>query len=111
MQLCNRFGTGLNDWDGYEDVLSNSWQGQLHLFEVPFYYIEYGIAQLGAIGIWKNSKLHYDKAINDYKSALSLGYTKTIPEIYKMGGVRFDFSNQYIKELSDFVWNEIQKLK
>ena len=111
VQLCNRFGTGLTDWDGYEDVLSNSWQGQLHLFEVPFYYIEYGIAQLGAIGIWKNSKLHYDKAINDYKSALSLGYTKTIPEIYKMGGVRFDFSNQYIKELSDFVWNEIQKLK
>ena len=111
VKLCNRFGTGLTDWDGYEDVLYNSWQGQLHLFEVPFYYIEYGIAQLGAIGIWKNSKLDYNKAINDYKSALSLGYTKSIPEIYKTGGVSFDFSNKYIKELSDFVWSEIQKFK
>ena len=111
VKLCNRFGTGLTDWGGYEDVLSNSWQGQLHLFEVPFYYIEYGIAQLGAIGIWKNSKLDYKKAINDYKSALSLGYTKSIPEIYKTGGVSFDFSNKYIKELSDFVWSEIQKFK
>ncbi len=111
ISLCDRFGTGMVDWDGYEDVLSHSWQGQLHLFEVPFYYIEYGIAQLGAIGIWKNSKVNFQDAIKNYKSALSLGYTASIPEIYEKASVKFDFSNNYVQELSDFIWNEIQNYK
>ncbi|MDG1841520.1 MAG: M3 family oligoendopeptidase [Crocinitomicaceae bacterium] len=109
LELSNRFGTGLVDWSGHEDSLKHSWQGQLHLFEVPFYYIEYGIAQLGAIGIWRNSKLNLKEALAKYKHALSLGYTSTIPEIYSTAGVRFDFTNDYIKELADFIWSEIQK--
>lgn len=76
-------------------------------FEVPFYYIEYGIAQLGAIAIWKNYKENPTKAIEDYENALKLAYTKTIPEIYEEAGIRFDFKKDYIKELMDFVKKEM----
>ena len=79
MDLNHRFGTGLVDWTGYEKTLSSSWQRQMHLFEVPFYYIEYGIAQLGAIGVWKNSRRDFKQAVADYRTALSLGYTKSMP--------------------------------
>jgi oligoendopeptidase F len=74
---------------------------------VPFYYIEYGIAQLGAIAVWRNYKQNKAKAIEDYKNALSLGYTKTIPEVYTTAGVQFDFSAPYVKELMDFLSKEI----
>lgn len=109
-RLNSEYGTGLTDWTGYEEVRDNSWQRQMHLFEVPFYYIEYGIAQLGAIGVWKNSMENYDKAIHDYKEALKLGYTKTIPEIYQTAGVEFRFDQEYIKTLADFVKVELDKL-
>jgi oligoendopeptidase F len=78
----------------------------MHLFEVPFYYIEYGIAQLGALGVWKNSMTNFPKAIEDYKNALQLGYTKTIPEIYATAGIKFDFTESYLAELADFVRKE-----
>lgn len=111
VQISKEYGTGLTDWTGYEDMLTTSWQRQLHLFEVPFYYIEYGIAQLGALGVWKNSMTNFPQAIEDYKSALRLGYTRTIPEIYKTANIRFDFTADYLKELADFVQNELNKLK
>lgn len=109
-RLNQEYGTGLTDWTGYEEVRDNSWQRQMHLFEVPFYYIEYGIAQLGAIGVWKNSLVDYDKAINDYKEALKLGYTKSIPEIYATAGVEFRFDQAYIKTLADFVKERLDQL-
>ena len=109
-KINTAFGTGITDWTGYEEGKKWSWQRQLHLFEVPFYYIEYGIAQLGAIGIWKNYKENPTKAISDYKAALAIGYTKTIPEIYKTANITFDFSGDYIKELADFITNEINAL-
>jgi oligoendopeptidase F len=108
--LCNEFGTGIINMDGLTDNLKRSWQPQLHLFEVPFYYIEYGMAQLGAIALWRNYKLNPSKALQDYKNALALGYTKTIPEIYKTAGIKFDFSSEYIKELADFVQKEYELL-
>lgn len=108
--LCNEFGTGVINMDGLTDNLKRSWQPQLHLFEVPFYYIEYGMAQLGAIAVWRNYKLNPSKALQDYKNALALGYTKTIPEIYKTAGIKFDFSSEYIKELADFVQKEYELL-
>ena len=98
------------DWSGLEDVLDNLWQRQLHIFEVPFYYIEYGMAQLGAIAVWRNFKKNKELAINDYLKALSLGYTKTIGDIYKTAGVRFDFTQAYIKELSAFVNDQLKAL-
>lgn len=106
-QILEDYGTGVTDWSGYESVRENTWQRQLHLFEVPFYYIEYGMAQLGALAVWKNSKSNFKKAIEDYKNALSLGYTKSIPEIYKTAGVTFDFSRENIKKLAEFINEEL----
>jgi oligoendopeptidase F len=108
--LSADFGTGLVDWTGFEDQVATSWQRQLHLFEVPFYYIEYGIAQLGALGVWMNAKQNHDKAINDYKAALKLGYTRSIPDIYATAGVKFDFSASHLRSLIDFVKLELDLL-
>ena len=109
-KLSRRFGTGLTDWSGYEETRDYSWQRQMHLFEVPFYYIEYGIAQLGALAIWKNSQSDYPKTIENFKSALSLGYSKSITEIYKTAGITFDFSYQNVSTLANFVSIELKKL-
>ena len=111
MQIMKDFGTGVVNYDGLENNLKRRWQAQLHLFEVPFYYIEYGFAQLGAIAVWRNYKKDPKKAIEHYKAALALGYTKTIPEIYKAAGIEFNFSPGYVKELAEFVkaeYNAIQ---
>ncbi len=105
--LSKEYGTGLTDWSGFEDQINTSWQRQLHLFEVPFYYIEYGIAQLGALGIWKNSIENYPKTIQDYKAALSLGYSKSIPEIYKTANIKFDFSSDHLTSLINFIKSEL----
>ena len=111
MELNERFGTGLVDWNGHEKVLESSWQRQLHLFEVPFYYIEYGIAQLGAIGVWKNSKTDFKKAVNQYENALKLGYTESMPDVFKAAGISFDFSGSHICKLAEFVEEELEKLE
>lgn len=110
LELSKRFGTGLIDYTGFEPALENSWHKQLHLFEVPFYYIEYGIAQLGAIGVWKNFKEDRSKAIEKYKNALKLGYTRPIPEIYQEAGLKFDFSSKNVESLMGFVHEELNKL-
>ncbi len=110
MQISKDFGTGVVNYTGLENNVKRSWQPQLHLFEVPFYYIEYGMAQLGAIAMWRLYKQNPKLALQNYKNALALGYTKTIPEIYKAAGIKFDFSPAYVKELADFVKDEYQKL-
>ncbi|MDP4129990.1 MAG: M3 family oligoendopeptidase [Bacteroidota bacterium] len=102
------FSSGTVDWSGLGEYQKNFWQKQLHLFEVPFYYIEYGIAQLGAIGLWKQFKKDKETALNNYIAALELGGTKTLPELYAAAGLKFDFSGAYIKELMDFVEEEIK---
>ena len=108
LSLGERFGTGMMDYSDFEYVKQSSWQRQLHLFEVPFYYIEYGIAQLGAIGVWKNFEKDTIKAIDQYKKALALGYTRSIPEIYKEAGLQFDFSSATLKELAEFIQQKLQ---
>ncbi len=108
--LMQEFGSTLVDWSGFEDAKQNTWQKQLHLYEVPFYYIEYGFAQLGAIAVWRNFKKNKEKALDQYMAALSLGYTKSIGEIYETAGIRFDFSPEYVKELADFVKEELRKI-
>jgi oligoendopeptidase F len=77
------------------------------LFEVPFYYIEYGMAQLGAIAVWRNYLNNKEKAIQQYKEALSLGYTKPIKEIYQTAGIEFNFEAKYIKELVSFLEEQL----
>jgi oligoendopeptidase F len=97
------FSDSVIDYSGLEVYRENSWQRQLHLFEVPFYYIEYGIAQLGAIGMWMQYKNDPEKALDNYMKALSLGGTKTLPELYEAAGLKFDFTPENIKTLMDFV--------
>ena len=109
-QIYNRFGAGFANWDDLQQQFGNGWQKQLHLFEVPFYYIEYAIAQLGAIAVWKNYKENPGQALDQYMAALSLGYTKPINEIYETAGIKFDFSADYVKELAQFVKGELEKL-
>ena len=110
MQIMKDFGTGVVNYEGLENNLKRRWQVQLHLFEVPFYYIEYGFAQLGAIAVWRNYKKDPKKAIGQYKAALSLGYTKPIPEVYKAAGIEFNFSPEYVRELAEFVKAEYSKI-
>ena len=97
------FQDSVIDYSGLENYRSNMWQRQLHLFEVPFYYIEYGIAQLGAIGMWMQFKNDKQKALDNYCTALSLGATQTLPDLYKTAGLKFDFSPEQIKVLMAFV--------
>ncbi len=104
------FSDTITNWDGLDVNKSYLWQKQLHLYEVPFYYIEYGMAQLGAIAVWKNYKEDKAKGLAGYKAALELGYTKSIPEIYKAANIKFDFSRGYIKELMAFVQAELNKI-
>jgi oligoendopeptidase F len=106
----DQFTSKVVDYKGLEDVRARGWQSQLHIFEVPFYYIEYGMAQLGAIAIWRNYKLNPEKALDQYEAALRLGYMKSIPEIYKTAGIEFNFSQAYVKELADFVKSELEKI-
>ena len=110
VQIYERFGAGFTDWSEHKEAQANLWQKQLHIFEVPFYYIEYGMAQLGAIAVWKNYKENPEKGLEQYLDALKLGYTKPITEIYETAGIKFDFSADYVKELVEFVKDELAKL-
>lgn len=110
MNIQNQYSTSAIDYSGLMPYRNISWQRQLHLFEVPFYYIEYGIAQLGAIGLWKQYKENKEAAIANYISGLSLGGTMTLPELYSAAGLSFDFSPATIKELMDLVRTELEKL-
>ena len=78
---------------------------------MPFYYIEYGFAQLGAIAMWKNYKENRSQGLENYKAALRLGYSKPIGDIYKTGGIQFNFSNEYVHELKAFVETELSNLE
>jgi oligoendopeptidase F len=106
MRILNEFTSPVVDFSGLEEYRRFAWQRQLHLFEVPFYYIEYGIAQLGAIGMWKQYRLNKDEALDNYTRALALGGTRTLPELYKAAGLKFDFSGGHIQSLMQFVHEE-----
>ncbi|MFM1961598.1 MAG: hypothetical protein RLZZ172_443 [Bacteroidota bacterium] len=109
LAILNEFSSSVINFEGLDNFRSYNWQKQLHLFEVPFYYIEYGIAQLGAIGMWKQYRENPQVALENYKYALSLGGTKTLPELYKAAGIPFDFSPATINDLMIFVKNELDK--
>ena len=106
LRILNEFTSPVIDFTGLEEYRKYAWQRQLHLFEVPFYYIEYGIAQLGAIGMWKQFRQNKEQALNNYVNALSLGGTRTLPELYKTAGLKFDFSGEHIQSLMKFVHDE-----
>ncbi len=109
LSLHQRFG-GIADFTGYEDALAYRWHKQLHLFEVPFYYIEYAIAQLGAMQVWRNSKNDYSRAVTQYRKALALGGSRPLPELFESAGAKFDFSYDTLAPLVEMIQLELGKL-
>lgn len=110
LKILQEFTPEVLDYSGLEDYLANLWLKQLHLFEVPFYYIEYGFAQLGAIAIWQNYHRNPGEAVQQYTQALELGYTRSVTDIYAAAGIRFDFSQNYVARLGRFIETKIQEL-
>ncbi|PFX72185.1 M3 family oligoendopeptidase, partial [Bacillus toyonensis] len=111
LQLQKVYQSSVIHIDGYENWIATSWLPVLHIFEVPFYYIEYAIAQLGALQMYKQYKEDPKQALNNYRKALSLGSSKSIKEVYEAAGIRFDFSGETIKELMTFVEAELDSLE
>ena len=110
VHLRNRFG-GAVDWTGLEEIQASLWHRQLHIFEVPFYYIEYGIAQLGALQVWKNFRQDKKEGVRLYKQGLAVGGSQTLPDIFQSAGIRFDFSLKMIEPLMVEVEKEIERLE
>jgi oligoendopeptidase F len=108
-KIFDRFADVVTDWTNLQEAKDFLWQKQLHLYEVPFYYIEYGMAQLGAIAVWRNFRKDREAGLQGYQNALKLGYMRSIPEVYKAAGIKFDFSRAYIRELMQFVQDELSK--
>ena len=109
-EILGSLSDHVTDWSGQEAFKDFMWQKQLHLFEVPFYYIEYGIAQLGAIAVWRNYQENAKQGLQSYLNALKLGYTRSLPQMYEAAGISFDLSGQYIRELVAFVRDKWQAL-
>lgn len=107
--LMDRFG-GDVDWSGFENGRANLWHRQLHIFIHPFYYIEYGIAQLGALQVWANSKQNKAKALGDYKKSLALGGSRPLPELFSAAGCQLEFSAKTIQPLAKMLREELGKL-
>jgi oligoendopeptidase F len=101
------FGGEFIDWSGLEEELGFLWHRQLHIFEAPFYYIEYGIAQLGALQIWFNARRDQETTLARYKKALSLGGSRLLPELYETAGIRFDFSREIIVPLRETIKEDL----
>lgn len=107
LEIFDEFHSDQIDYSGLDAYKRMIWQKQLHIFEVPFYYIEYAIAQLGAIGIWLNYRENKNEGLGKYKRGLALGYTKTIPEIYSETGINFNFTDEHISGLIKSIKSEL----
>lgn len=109
VHLMGRFG-GDVDWSGYEESRAHLWHRQLHIFIHAFYYIEYGVAQLGALQIWANAKRDKRRALADYKRALRLGGSRPLPQLFSAAGCRFDFSRETLAPLVQLVNKELEEM-
>jgi oligoendopeptidase F len=109
LQLMDRFG-GDVDWSGWEAMRAYSWHRQLHIFLHPFYYVEYGIAQLGALEVWGNSRRNRALALKDYKRALALGGSRPLPDLFHAAGCSFRFDAAAIRPLIQLAGGELKKL-
>ncbi len=107
--LLDRFG-GNVDWSGFADARASGWHRQLHIFLYPFYYIEYGIAQLGALQIWRRSLLDRPAAVRDYRNALALGGARPLPDLFAAAGARFAFDEASLGPLMQAIGAELDHL-
>jgi oligoendopeptidase F len=110
LRIRDRFQTGV-DWSGLDDDRIARWYRQLHIFLYPFYYIEYGLAQLGALQIWRRSQADQSGAVRDYREALALGCTVSLPAMYARAGARFGADRTLIGELVAMVERELARLR
>jgi oligoendopeptidase F len=109
ISLRKRLG-GTEDWSGHEEALAHGWHRQLHLFTVPFYYIEYGIAQTGALQVWRNARKDRKAAIAKVRAGEALGWTRPLPELFAAAGLKFDFGEKIIGPLIRTALEELEKL-
>ena len=109
-EIYGRFGGKVVCYEGLDEIRQNRWMRQMHLYGYPLYYIEYGIAQLGALQIWMNYRKNPSKAVDDYLYGLSLGNMKKLPELFKAANIKFDFSKRMIQNLVDMVSDELRKM-
>jgi oligoendopeptidase F len=109
LDLDRRFGSAL-DWTGLEKHRELMWQRQLHLFSVPLYYIEYGIAQLGALQLWLTSKRNPSAALDSYKQGLAIGGAKPLPELFEATDIKFEFGPAMMRDLMREVQGELARL-
>jgi oligoendopeptidase F len=110
LRIRDRFQTGV-DWSGLEEERLARWYRQLHIFLYPFYYIEYGLAQLGALQVWRRSRTDQPAAVRDYREALALGCTVPLPAMYARAGARFGADQALIGELVALVEEELARLR
>jgi oligoendopeptidase F len=109
-ELLNRFIPGV-DWSGLEDARVTGWHRKGHIFQVPFYYVDYGLAQMGAIQVWRNALNDQQKAVQQYRQALALGGTHPLPELFAAAGAKFAFDAGTLGELVDLIETTIQELQ
>lgn len=107
-EIGDMFATGMVDYTGLEELEDYSWHEQLHIFEVPFYYIEYAIARIGSLQVWANYKKYGKKAIDDLFYAESLGCSRPLPELFEAAGIKFDFSPETLRPLIKMVTDELE---
>ncbi|HEX6432815.1 MAG TPA: M3 family oligoendopeptidase [Gemmatimonadales bacterium] len=110
LRIRSRFERGV-DWSGLEQERVARWYRQLHIFMYPFYYIEYGIAQLGALQVWRNSLDNPARAVARYRDALALGAVRRLPDIYQTAGARLTFDVDTIGELVQLVESQIERAR
>jgi oligoendopeptidase F len=108
VELVERFNAGV-DWSGYEEQRAYSWHAILHFFAIPFYYIDYGIAQLGALQVWLRSRRNYREAVEQYWHALTFGGSRPLPELFAAAGARFQFDYELLQPLMDAVEEELDR--
>jgi oligoendopeptidase F len=99
------------DWSGLEGERVARWYRQLHIFQYPFYYIEYGIAQVGALQVWRNSLEDPQRAVARYREALALGAVRSLPEMYRVAGAELSFDADTIGTLVELVEKQIEQTR
>jgi oligoendopeptidase F len=109
-ELWDRFLPGV-DWRGFEEVKQTGWHRKLHIHQVPFYYVEYGLAQLGAVQIFGNAQKDQAGAVAAYRKALSLGGMVTLPQLFQVAGARFAFDAETLKKAVDLLEDTISRLE